>query len=326
MAQQPVYAGIDIGGTSIKFGIVDQSGQVIHKEQRPTQTEKGARPLMHLVTNIAERLMYYAADEDYEVRWLGVGTPGAVDFNTGQVIGPCPNIEGWTGTKIGEILRERLNMPVWVDNDVNAMALAEARFGAARKAKSVVCLTIGTGIGGAIILDGRLYRGANFSAGELGHIVLDIDGPLCSCGNNGCLEALCASQAITDRAKTLMNKGLTPIFEEILDGDLDNLVIKKLFLADKKGDEVAGRVIEETSDYLGTALAGIVNLLNPEVVVIGGGIIEGGGGLLDRVSMKINKAAFSSATKNLKVVKAELGNKAGFIGAGLLGIEKEKED
>jgi glucokinase len=138
MSGKIANAGIDIGGTNIKFGLVDTSGKVLYREQRPTLVEKGADPLMHLITNISEGLLYHAAEEEYEVRWLGIGTPGAVDIKTGTVIGPCPNIAGWQGMEIGKILRDRLNTPVYVENDANVMALAEARFGAAIGYKSVV--------------------------------------------------------------------------------------------------------------------------------------------------------------------------------------------
>ncbi len=314
-----VYAGIDIGGTSIKFGLVDAAGKILHKEQRPTTAEKGPTPLMHKVTNIAERLLLYAAEEEMDVHWLGVGTPGAVDFKTGKVIGPCPNIKGWQGMDIGGTLRERLNMPIYVDNDANAMALAEATFGAATGRKDVVCLTLGTGVGGGLIIGGEIYHGANGTAGELGHITINFEGPRCNCGNDGCMEAYCSSQAIIARAKQLIKNELPPILKEILEGDLDNLNIRKLFAAHKKGDEVATQVLDETAVYIGIGLASVVNLLNPEIVVIGGGIADGGGHFLEAVFSEMKKHAFSSAVDGLSIVKASLGNNAGFIGAGLLG-------
>lgn len=319
MSENPVYAGIDIGGTNIKFGLFDSTGKILYREQRPTLAEKGPTPLMHLVGNIGERLLYDAAEEDYTVKWLGVGTPGAVDYRTGKVIGPCPNIEGWQGMEIGKILKERLNMPVWVDNDVNAVALAETRFGAAVGAKSVVCVTVGTGVGGAVIIDGKLWRGATWSAGELGHMSINFDAPIAHAGIPGTIEAYCSSQAILDRTKAKLQMRLSPIFEELLEGDLEKLAIKKLFVAAKKGDEIARGVVNETGTYLGIGLAGIVNLLNPEVVVIGGGVTEGGAGFVEAVFAELRKRAFNSAVEKLRVVRAALGNDAGFIGAGLLG-------
>ncbi|MBD3256806.1 ROK family protein [candidate division GN15 bacterium] len=319
MPDGPVYAGIDIGGTSIKFGLTDSKGKVLHKEQRPTLANKGAEPLLHLVTNIAESLLLHAAEEEYDVRWVGVGTPGAIDSKTGTVIGSAPNIPGWQGTAIGEILSERLNMPVHVENDANNVALAESRFGAAVGYSSIVCVTVGTGVGGGIILNGRLWRGANHSAGEIGHMTIKYDGVDCPNGNNGCLERYCSSSAIIERTRLKLSKQMTPAFESVLDGGLANLNIKKLFAAAKKNDQVAIEVIEETAGLLAAGLASVVNFLNPEVVVIGGGVADGGGGFVEAVSAGIKARAFPSATENLRIAKATLGNSAGFIGAGLLG-------
>lgn len=319
MSEREAFAGIDIGGTNIKFGLVAADGEVIHKEMRPTLAAKGAEPLMHLIENIAERLLFVAAEEEYSVRTLGIGSPGAVDFATGRVIGPCPHIVGWTGTEIGSRLTERLNLPVLVDNDGNAMALAELKFGAARGVKSAVCVTVGTGIGGGVILNGRLWRGATSSAAEIGHVTINYDGPECKCGNNGCLEVYCSSAAMIAQAKAALSNGLTPVFESLLDGKPEKLSIKKLFSAAKKKDSIAIGVIEQAGSLLGTGLAGIVNLLNPETVVVGGGITDGGAGFVDAVSAEIRKRAFHSAVGRLKVVRATLGNNAGFTGAAFLG-------
>lgn len=322
MSLKSAYAGVDIGGTNIKYGLVDPKGKVLFREQRPTLVEKGAEPLMHLVTNIAERLLYHAADEEYEIKGLGVGTPGAVDTRIGKVISLSPNIHGWQGMEIGRILRERLNLPVHVDNDVNAMALAESKFGAGVGYDSVVCVAVGTGVGGGIVLNGKVWRGANFTAGEIGHISVDVEGPKCRCGSRGCLEVYCSSEAIMNRAKDKLRNGLTPTFEEVVDGDIGSLTIKKLFAAVKKGDEIAIEVISETAVYLGAGLAGVVNLLNPEIVIIGGGVADGGGGFIEAVTAEIRRRAFGSAVEKLRVAKASLGNDAGFIGASILGEYK----
>lgn len=322
MALKQAFAGVDIGGTNIKYGLVDLKGKVLFREQRPTLVEKGAEPLMHLVTNIAERLLYYAAEEEYEIKSLGVGTPGAVDTRIGKVISLSPNIDGWQGMEIGRTLKDRLNLPVHVDNDVNAMALAESKFGAGVGYSSAVCVAVGTGVGGGIIIDGKVWRGANYTAGEVGHISIDADGPPCRCGSRGCLEVFCSSEGIIGRAKNKLRSGLTQIFEEVVDGDIETLTIKKLFAAVKKGDEIAIEVISETAAYLGAGLAGVVNLLNPEIVIIGGGVADGGGGFVEAVSAEIRKRAFGSATEKLRVAKATLGNDAGFIGASILGEYK----
>lgn len=319
MSNQTVYAGIDIGGTNIKYGLVDAKGKVLFREQRPTMADKGADPLMHLVANLSEGLLYHAAEEEYDVRWLGVGTPGAVEAKTGKVIGVSPNISGWKGMEIGQILKDRLNLPVLVDNDVNAMALAESKFGAAIGYKSVLCVAVGTGVGGGIILDGRLWRGATHSAGEIGHITINPNGPQCRCGAKGCVEAYCNSQAIIRRASEKLSNGLTPVFEEILEGPLTGLTIKKLFAAARKGDSIAIDVISESAELLAIGIANAVNILNPEIVVIGGGVADGGAGFVEAVATEVRKKAVGPSGTDLRITKATLGNDAGFIGASILG-------
>ena len=325
MAQLNFYAGIDIGASNIKYGIYDSNGEIAFRDQKPTQVDKGTKPLLHMITNIAENLFLRAAEEELPVNWLGVGSPGTIDFETGTVIGTSPNIPGWVGTAIGPHLKEHLNMPVYVDNDANAMALAELRFGAAKRFDSVLCVTVGTGIGGGVIINRELWRGSSFSAGELGHMVVKYDGKPCRCGSRGCLEAYCATPAILENTAARLKNGMTPVMEEILAGDIENLNIKKIFAAARKHDEIAQQVLEETAVILGTGLAGAVNLLNPEAVIFGGGVIEGGAGFIEIIGAEIRKKAFKSATENLRILKAELGNDAGFMGAGLLGEYKSKK-
>jgi len=322
MSNLEYYAGIDIGGTSIKYGLADSEGKVLYRDQKPALVEKGAKPLLHLVTNIAENLLFRAAEEDIPVNYLGVGSPGTIDSQQGVVIGACPNIPDWVGVEIAPHLKNHLNMPVYVDNDVNAMALAELKYGAARRFSSVVCLTVGTGIGGAVIINKQLWRGSNFSAGEIGHIVINTNGEKCRCENRGCLEAYCSSAAMLKRLKEKAKKGMSDILNESLSGDIENLNIKKLFSAAKKGDEMALEVVEETAKILGAGLSGVVNLINPQAMIFGGGIIDGGAGFIETVGAEIRTRAFPSATENLKILKAELGNDAGFVGAGLLGEYK----
>ncbi len=324
MSDQQYYAGIDIGATNVKYGLINSAGKIIFRDQRAARVDKGARPLLHLVTNIAENLLLRAAEEDCPVNWLGVGSPGAVNNLTGTIGGRCPNIPGWVGTELGKHLKNHLNLPVYVDNDANVVALGELRFGAARRFSSVLCVTVGTGIGGGVIIDGQLWRGASFSGGEVGHIVIETNGIKCRCGNRGCLEAYCASQAMLDRLKNKIKNGMSEILSDVLSDDIENLNIKKIFAAAKKGDQTALEVIEETARILGAGLSGAVNLLNPEAVILGGGIVDGGAGLVETVGDEIRKRAFPSATENLRILKAELGNDAGFIGAGLLGEYKSK--
>jgi len=324
MSTLEYYAGIDIGASNIKYGIVNSNGEIIFRDRKPARVDKGAVPLLHLITNIAENLLLRASEEDVTVPWLGIGSPGTVDNLTGTIKGNSPNIPDWVGTKISEHLRDHLNMPVYVDNDANAMALAELRFGAAKRFNSAVCITLGTGIGSGIILNKQLWRGNDFSAGEIGHIVIEQNGKKCRCGNNGCLEAYCSSRAILDRTREKCRNGMSEILGNVLDNDLENLTVKKMFAAAKKGDKIALEVVEETGTILGAGLSGVVNLLNPEALIFGGGIIDGGAGLLEIIGAEIRRRSFAAASENLRILRADLGNDAGFIGAGLLGEYKTR--
>lgn len=326
MGEMEYYAGIDIGATNIKYGLVDSTGEVKYRNQRPTLVEKGPKPLLHLITNVAEDLLLRAAEDELGVNWLGVGSPGSVDNRTGIIKGRSPNIPGWKGTELGQHLKDYLNIPVYVDNDANVMALAESRFGAGRRFNSILCVTVGTGIGGGIILNRQLWRGATFSGGEIGHIVIEQNGKECNCGNRGCLEVYCKSQAMLDRFTGKNKQGMSEIVSEVLSGDWENLNIKKMFAAAKKGDQSALETIEETARILGAGLSGVINLFNPEALILGGGIVDGGAGFVETVGQEIRERSFPAATEDLRILKAELGNDAGFIGAGLLGEYKSNNN
>ena len=215
----------------------------------------------------------------------------------------------------GELLLER---DVLAEEDEMDLVVPP-RFGAAVGYKSVVCVAVGTGVGGGIVLDGKLMRGSNHTAGEIGHMTIDFGGPQCRCGNKGCLESYCCSSAMIALAKAKWHNAVPDALDELLEGSLDNLTIKKLFGAAKRDDEVALSVISESGQLLGLALAGVVNLLNPDIVVIGGGVADGGAGYVETVAAEIRRRAFSTATENLRIARASLGNDAGFIGAGILG-------
>jgi len=324
MAHLNYYAGIDIGGSNVKYGLVDSTGNIIYRGQKPALVEKGPKPLLHMITNIGEDLLLRAAEDDLTINWLGVGSPGPIDNQQGVVRGTSPNIPDWKGTALGPHLKEHLNLPVYVDNDANTMALAELRFGAGQRFETILCVTVGTGIGGAIIINKELWRGSSFSAGELGHMVIQYEGRKCPCGNRGCLEIYCRAGAMIERAGQKYTANPSEIMRNIIDDDIKQLSIKKIFAAARKNDTLALETIEETARILGAGLSGAVNLLNPEAVILGGGVIEGGAGFIEIVAEEIRARAFASATEDLRIIKAELGNDAGFIGAGLLGEYRTK--
>lgn len=312
-----LYAGIDIGATNIKFGLVDDRGIVKFKSKVATPDATTPDRLFDKVLYCGEQLLIMADEENSDVSHIGVGSPGTVDLSTGVIEGTCPNLPGWVGFHLRERLKERLNLPIFVDNDANCASLAELRFGAGVGFEDIICLTIGTGIGGTLIINGHLHRGSNFAAGEIGHMKVAVM-------RNGKtefenLEKLVSSRAIITAVRERLEKEMTPAFQNLLGDTPDGLTIRKIFTAIKRGDTVALDVISNRGRLLGATLAGLLNVINPQLIILGGGVAEGGVDFVDAVKSTIQELALSTVTHGLEIVRAKLGNDAGFIGAAFLG-------
>ncbi|OGC89584.1 MAG: hypothetical protein A2W25_14575 [candidate division Zixibacteria bacterium RBG_16_53_22] len=307
------YGGIDLGGSFIKAGLLTGSGKVLHRLIVPAEVERGIAALKDNLRSVARGLIEAAPTYDAKVAGIGVGSPGTIRFPEGLVTGATPNIPGWIGTNISRIFSD-FDLPVVGDNDANCMGLAEAMFGAGKGTKLGFYLTLGTGIGGAIIIDGKLLRGASYCAGEFGHMVLIYNGLECRTGRRGCLEQYVnAGGLIRETRKRLEKYPDSPLN----DGDLDVVGILEAF---RTGDPAAVESVEENADMIGTAIGSVVNLLNPEVVVIGGGMSQGGDRYIDLIRQSVFGYAFESTTSALKIKVAEFGNEAGWIGAACLNI------
>jgi glucokinase len=309
--------GIDLGASQIKCGIVSEKGRVKFRQISPTLQEKGPAQIVQLLKEVAQGLVEYSRPKKLQIAGIGIGSPGTVELKSGKVVGASPNIPGWTGVSLKQIFR-RFKLPVYADNDANLMALAESRVGAARGYDGAICLTIGTGIGGGLVLHGQVYRGAASSAGELGHTCIAYDGRLCRCGAKGCLEVYASVPALLKAARLLIESSEN---QSMLRANLRNLSPKLILQAAGKGDEIALQLLEDEIAYLSAGLASVVNLLNPEVIVVGGGFVEAGTSFLHQLEKRIKERAFPSAVRGLKVVRARLGNDAGFIGAALYCLE-----
>lgn len=316
---QVLYAGIDIGATNIKYGLADAAGEIRFRDLISTPQQCPAEALFEKVQLCGERLLVEADELEGEVKYIGVGSPGAVNVKTGVVQGTCPNIPNWIGFHLRDRLAERLNIPVIIDNDANCAALAEFRFGAGRGYDHIICLTIGTGIGGGLILDGKLFHGAGFSAGEVGHMIVGGDDGSADSGRF--LESVVSAPAILSEIRQRLSEKMTPAFEAIIGHDLNNLTMRRVFTAVKKGDRMAPEVFRRKARILGTALAELVNVINPELVILGGGVAEGGTIFVDIVRETVLARALPVAVDSLSIVTAQLGNAAGFIGAAFLGVE-----
>ncbi len=306
--------GIDLGGTNIAVGIVTEEGKIVKKTSTPTGAERPFEEIFQDMADCIHALLEETGISQNEIRSIGIGTPGCLDTKKGMLIF-AGNFKYGTLVNYRELMKKHFDLPVYIGNDANAAALAEARVGAARGAQSAVMVTLGTGVGGGIVLDGKIYEGFLSSAGELGHIVIVHDGEQCTCGRKGCWEAYASVTALVRQTKEAMKKNPDSIMNCT---PMEQVNGRTSFDAAKKGDKAALAVVEQYQEYIADGLANIANILNPEVTVIGGGICKEGDYLLKPVNEKMQKRVFGTGLlPERKMVVAQLGNDAGIIGAAL---------
>ena len=313
-----VAIGVDIGGTSVRLGVVDERGKIVLRENFSTKDYPGRPALLNRLSSGILCLALEARKRQFQITGVGIGAPGPIDVERGFVYF-FPNIPGWKNTPLKKILERKFKMKVFVDNDANAMALGEYRFGAGRGSKNMIALTLGTGIGGGIVLGGKLFHGTRFSAAEIGHLKINEDGPLCACGNHGCIEAYIGNgYFVREVQKRLKAKAKSILHEWLREGkELTPILVQD---AARTGDLFSKKMWEEAGSHLGTALAGLVDILNPDRIVIGGGIALGGEMIFGPIRRTIAKKAFPIAARSAKVMPAKLGADAGLVGAAALAL------
>jgi glucokinase len=307
--------GIDLGGTYIKAGLVNEKGEILKKEQFPTLGEKNDRDI---VLSQIEKAIEFSYEDDIE--GIGIGTPGVVDDQ--GIVYEAPNLPGWHNLNLKKIFEGKFKKEVVVENDVNTIAWGEYLFGAGKGSKTMICITLGTGLGGGIVKDGKLLRGGKYSAVEIGHIPIDYKGPRCKCGNYGCIERFVGRDYIVERAINGIKQGRKTKIYQIVNGDLSKITPKTISEAYNNGDEFAKEIWIDVGICLGAMFSGLVNLLNPDIIIIGGGISQAGKILFDTVEKTIKERAMKILCKDLKVVPAGLGIDAGIVSAGALIFQK----
>src|SRR5689334_11067696 len=271
---KPEYiVGVDLGGTKVLSGVFKQSLECIGTAKVSTKAQRGVDKVIERVARCVQDAVDEADLTFKQVGGVGIGAPGAVDFDAGTVIF-APNMEGWKEVPLKKELEKQLGVPVFVENDCNIAALGVYVVELKSKPRSMVGIFVGTGLGGGIIINGEPYSGHGHTAGEIGHMVLDINGPKCGCGNKGCFEALASRTAIFQQIKAGIKDGQKTLLTEMLGDDLSDLRSGDLRKAIRKGDKFVDRVVEGAAEYIGIATANLVNILNPEVVVLGGGVLE----------------------------------------------------
>jgi glucokinase len=319
--QAQYVLGVDIGGTKLSTVLATRAGDIVHKVRRPTDANLGpASGVARLIEMLHETIRAHGEDLDHgQIGGIGVACGSPMDAERGVILGP-PNLPSWNPVPIVEILEREFGLATRLENDANAGALAEWLFGAGRGRRHVVYLTMGTGIGGGLVLDGRLYRGANGNAGEIGHMrVVDRGGPLCGCGKHGCLEAFCSGPSIARRTRKALagepDSHAAPHMwaqiREALCGDLEQVTAEHLFDGARAGDPLALRLVDETAHYMGIALANVIQAFNPEVIVLGTIATAQGDFFLDRVRRVVRDETWPLMSEIVEIVPSPLGSRVG---------------
>jgi glucokinase len=309
--------GVDLGGTNIVAGALAEDGSdLIALRSEPTRADQGAEAVVDRIvrmidTVIAETIAQTGAKRD-DMIGIGVGAPGPLDRERGIVV-TTPNL-GWTNYPLRDAISEKARLPVRIDNDANCATLGEWWLGAAKGASNVIGMTIGTGIGGGIIIGGRLYHGSSDVAGEIGHATIDITGRRCKCGNYGCLEAYASGPSIADRAREAVSGDDEAMLMRMVGGDPQKITAATVYEAAKRGDDAALDVVRETARFLGAGIANLLNIFNPEVVVIAGGVTQAGDTLFLPLRREVKKRAFKPAVEACEIVPGTL-TAAGVVGA-----------
>ncbi len=317
--------GVDLGGTKILAGVFDNSLECIGTSKVSTKAQRGLDAVVERISRVVSDAVDEADLSFKQVAGVGLGAPGAVDFAAGTVIF-APNLEGWKDVPLKKELEKQLSVPVFVENDGNIAVLGVHAAELKGKPRNVVGIFVGTGIGGGLILNGELYSGYGHTAGEIGHMVLQVDGPKCGCGNKGCFEALASRTAIFQQIKAAIKDGQKTLLTEILGEDLADLRSGDLRKAIRRGDKFVEKVIERAAEYIGIAAANLINVLNPEVVVLGGGVIDA----LQDEMMKVivetaNDYAMPGTMKGVEIIASKLGDDAGITGAAVLARREAKK-
>jgi len=312
---KPVLA-IDLGGTKIMAAIISHQGQVVAKEYYPTLAGEGPQSVIDRILSAIDHLLRVRNMDLSQLHSISIAAAGAIDLDKG-VVTLSPNLPGWRDIPLRDIVSGKYKVKTYIINDASAAALGEHHFGAGRGVNNLIYLTVGTGIGGGIIINGELYLGPSGSAGEIGHTTVDVNGPRCNCGNIGCLEMLASGTAMAREAIRRISRGERSILTEMVEGKIENITAEKVGVAAQGGDSLASEVISQAATYLGVGMVNLVNIFNPEMIIVGGGVAQMGDLLLDPARQVVKERAFQLSVRAVRVVPARLGDDAGVLGAAV---------
>jgi glucokinase len=310
--------GVDLGGTNIVCGAMPEDGsREIAVRSQPTYAEQGVETVVDRIVQMIEDVIAVTCAETGAQRsdflGVGIGAPGPLDRERGLVI-VAPNL-GWRDFPLRGRIADRVGLPATLDNDANCATMGEWWVGAAKGGRNVVGLTIGTGIGGGLILEGRLYHGASDVAGEIGHTTIDSTGRRCKCGNYGCLEAYASGPAIAERAREALAGDGESILTAMVHGRVERITAQTVYDAAREGDATAREVVRDTARFLGAGIANLLNIFNPDVVVVAGGVTQAGATLFEPLRAEVRRRAFKPAVDACRIVPGSLPGSAGVVGA-----------
>ncbi|MFU0800164.1 MAG: ROK family protein [Xylanivirga thermophila] len=312
-----LYVGVDLGGTNIGAGVVDENGRILHKDEIPTGV---GRPYQEIIKDMGDLIKKVIKNAGYvvdDIVSIGIGSPGVADKEKAFIV--YANNLYWKHIPVGEELRKYVNLPVYIDNDANVAGLAEAVCGACQGYRNSVTITLGTGVGSGIIIDGKPYSGSHGAGAELGHMIVSVDGIECTCGNKGCFERYTSATALIREGKEAAKTHPESLIAKTVKGDLDKINAKVVIDAAKAGDEEGLKIFRRYIHYLTMGIITIINIFDPDIIAIGGGVSRAGDFLLDALNKEVEEHIFYKDLPHAKLCISELGNDAGIIGAAMLG-------
>jgi glucokinase len=316
--------GVDLGGTKILAGVFTHSLESLSTAKVSTKSQRGVDAVVERIARCVQDAVDEADLTLKQVAGIGIGAPGAVDFDAGTVIF-APNMEGWKEVPLKKALEKELGVRVFVENDGNICALGVHVAELKSKPRHMIGIFVGTGIGGGLILNGELFSGFGHTAGEIGHMVLEVNGPKCGCGNKGCFEAVASRTAIFQQIKAGIKDGQKTVLTDLLGNDLDDLRSGDLRKAIRRGDKFVDRIVDGAAQYIGVATANLVNILNPEVVVLGGGVIEAlAEEMMGVIVETAQDYAMPGSMRGVEIIASKLGDNAGITGGAVLARRETK--
>ena len=319
----PLVLAVDLGGTKLRVAIISNQGQIMAREYYLTSASDGPELIIDRMLSVMDHLLRVEDTDSSQLSSISLAAAGAIDCENG-VITSSPNLPGWHNISLRDIVKQKYGIETFLLNDASAAALGEYHFGAGKGVNNLIYLTVSTGIGGGIIINGELYCGVSGSAGEIGHTTIDVNGPVCNCGNIGCLEMLASGKAVAREAIRRIGGGERSSLIEIVGGKIADITAEKVYLAAQDGDSLALEVIYQAATYLGVGMVNLANIFNPEMIVVGGGMAKMGDLLLDPARQVMRERAFAISAQAVRIVPAQLGDDAGVLGAAMFAFQQNR--